>query len=454
MMKRLIATSSTALVVCLGASVSGTDTSAATLETPTRQFTEVATADTVVRQQAPDANYGTSRRWSAAGTIEDRRRALLRFDIDAPPPGSVITGVKLRVMSSTDAQPTGPSVYTTSDAWTEKRATWNNAPQPGKWLGRPGSDAGGSWVEWNVIAGIPWTVRSGGGIVSFQLATAIEKRLQSYSRENLTRRPRLMITTSPIGSATGSSTSPTTSAVAPRGVPGTWSLAFQDEFAGDTLDVSKWRPNWLAGSDEGTTKPVNSAEVTCYDPDQVNVSDGALNLTAEKRSCQAMDETSYEYASGLVQSRHDFTYTYGYAEARMYLVPNADPTKGHVGSCGPNWPAFWVNGFGSSVGEIDVMECLGDDTAWTFHWDGYRQKATSTPAGWHNALPAGENGWHTFGVNWQPGLLEFYYDGIMVGRQTESVPSDPHYLIANLGISGSHITVPQTLKIDYIRVWN
>ena len=61
-----------------------------------------------------------------------------------------------------------------------------------------------------------------------------------------------------------------TSAVAPR-APGTWRLAWQDEFDGSALDLTKWRPNWLAGSDTAVTKPINSAELSCADPAQVSV---------------------------------------------------------------------------------------------------------------------------------------------------------------------------------------
>jgi len=230
-------------------------------------------------------------------------------------------------------------------------------------------------------------------------------------------------------------------------------LTFSDEFDGNRLGLTRWRPNWLGTSDAGVTKPVNSSERSCYNPSQVHVGNGSLSLTAVQRACTAGNGQTYGYASGLVQSRQDFTYTYGFAEARMYLTPNGDPDKGAVGGCGPNWPAFWVNGAGPTVGEIDVMECLGDNVRWTFHWDDYNRSATGLPPGWEGTMPATAAGWHTFGVNWQPGSLYYYYDGVLVGHHTEGVPSDPHYLVANLGISGDQIATPQTVKVDYIRVW-
>ncbi|HYP46000.1 MAG TPA: glycoside hydrolase family 16 protein [Propionibacteriaceae bacterium] len=239
----------------------------------------------------------------------------------------------------------------------------------------------------------------------------------------------------------------------PRGAAGKWKLHFSDEFTGNRLDLDKWRPNWRSNVDSGITPPVNTAERSCYDPRQVTVSGGALNLTASRRSCRLQDGTTYAYASGLVESSHDYEFTYGFTEARMYLPPNKDKTKGPIGSCGPNWAAFWINGYDATVSEIDVMECLDHSVGWTYHWDGYKQKASSVPSRWRQAMPPATGGWHTFGVNWQPNLLEFYYDGVKVGSRTKAVPKDPHFLIANLAVTGSKPTVPQTLKVDYIRVW-
>ncbi|UMG92279.1 hypothetical protein [Nocardioides sp. TF02-7] len=64
-----------------------------------------------------------------------------------------------------------------------------------------------------------------------------------------------------------STSSPTVRRVVqPVGVPGRWRLVFRDEFDGTRLDLDKWRPNWLAGSDRAVTKPVNDAELSAYAP--------------------------------------------------------------------------------------------------------------------------------------------------------------------------------------------
>ncbi|QQR52675.1 hypothetical protein IPG36_00930 [bacterium] len=65
-------------------------------------------------------------------------------------------------------------------------------------------------------------------------------------------------------------------------IPSNLQLAFQDEFSGTNLDLTKWDPNWLAWDATKITQPVNtSTEPVCYDPQQVTVGDGLLNLDLE-----------------------------------------------------------------------------------------------------------------------------------------------------------------------------
>lgn len=240
----------------------------------------------------------------------------------------------------------------------------------------------------------------------------------------------------------------------PRGVGGSWRLVFWDGFSGSRLKTGNWQPNWLGRSDSTVTKPINTEERSCYDPRNVRVAGGTLRLTAEKRSCTASNGRTYPYASGLVQSSDDFRFAYGYAESRIYLPPSNG--KGAPrGSCGPNWPAFWLNGDDwRTDGEYDVMECLsGNDVAWHVHWGTAKKRSVGAyPKAWRNDMP-GSGGWHTFGVDWSPGKATFYYDGKKVGTQKSGVTGKPHYLILNLGVSGSAIRAPQTMQVDYVRVW-
>ncbi len=236
------------------------------------------------------------------------------------------------------------------------------------------------------------------------------------------------------------STPTTQPAPAPTSPPGATEL-FRDDFDGSTLDRSKWRPNWLAGTDDAVTKPVNSAELSCYDPAQVSVSGGYLHLHAVDRACRADNGVTYPYASGLVESAEHFTFTYGRIEARIFVPP------GSAGAA--NWPTFWANGTGTwpVTGELDVMEGLEGHACWHFH---------STLGGPGGCAPWPDpTGWHTFAADWAPGSITYFYDGEQVGRVASGITASPMYLVLNLGISTSispPVQLPSEMLVDWVRV--
>jgi beta-glucanase (GH16 family) len=216
---------------------------------------------------------------------------------------------------------------------------------------------------------------------------------------------------------------------------------FRDDFNGSTLDTSKWRPNWLAGSDDTVTKPVNSAELSCYDPAQVSVSGGYLHLNAVDRPCRASNGVTYPYASGLVESADHFTFTYGRVEARIFIPANSGAAA--------NWPAFWANGTGTwpVTGELDVMEGLEGHACWHFH---------STAGGPGGCAPwPNPTGWHTFAAEWAPGSVTYFYDGQQIGRVASGITGSPMYLVLNLGVSTSispPVRLPSEMLVDWVRV--
>jgi beta-glucanase (GH16 family) len=249
-------------------------------------------------------------------------------------------------------------------------------------------------------------------------------------------------TTTTVPPAT-TTTSPATTTTVPPGaaqpvgqVAGPWNLIFDSEFSGSSLDTSKWSTGWFGS---GITTGVSSSEQECYDPSQVGVTNGALDLSAVTRA-EVCGGATRPYASGMVTTDGKFSFTYGYMEARIWL-----PAAGNIA----DWPAFWADGQNwPTTGEIDTVEGLGGLACAHFH----------NPAGGPGACAAGNfaGGRHTFAADWEPGSLTFYYDGTQIWKDTSGITSAPMYLILNLALSSaitSPDTAPAAMHVDYVRVW-
>jgi len=225
---------------------------------------------------------------------------------------------------------------------------------------------------------------------------------------------------------------------------GRWVLRFDDEFGGSGLDASRWATGWYGA---GVTAPVSEQENDCYDPSQVAVGGGVLSLTLAARdvSCGGGSE---QYAAGLVSTAGKYTFTYGLVQARVW-VPAA--ASGEVA----NWPAVWADGkTWPADGEMDIAEGIGGRMCGHFH---DAADPGGVGAGSKSGCPAGDfaGGWHTFAVDWEPGKVTYYYDGVDIGGVSAGVTSAPMFLILDYatGEPGGPVQAPATMKVDYIRVW-
>jgi beta-glucanase (GH16 family) len=226
----------------------------------------------------------------------------------------------------------------------------------------------------------------------------------------------------------------------PVGDSGSWKLRFDDEFNGSSVDRANWNLNWLGATSQSSTAPVNTrSEIECYNSKRSAVRGGTLEITAIKRKC-----AGYRYASDLLNTRGHFQFTYGFAEARVRL-----PGNGSGGVA--NWPAFWTSGRNwPSTGEDDVMEGIGGAVRWHFHWG-----TTADPKEVGGGPAGNYSGWHTFGADWEPGSITYYYDGVAVGRVAAHVTSSPMYVILDYALTKGRgtVQVPSTMSVDYVRVW-
>ncbi|MEO5949858.1 MAG: glycoside hydrolase family 16 protein [Candidatus Saccharimonadales bacterium] len=243
-------------------------------------------------------------------------------------------------------------------------------------------------------------------------------------------------------------------------------LLFSDEFSGNKVDESKWNYCYDRYSYKysGCTNYGNS-ENEWYLQSQVTQGAGNLILAADRQKTTGDNrngsEQDYAYRSGMVSTgaKDDKTSAkwdglYGYYEARI-LVPAGQAV----------WPAFWLLPTDRDwPPEIDIMEILGQkphDVLYTYHWkkpDGTVAQDSSTKT----LEKSTSDSWHTYAVNWQPGKLEWYTDGVLT-KTTDSanVPSKRMQIIMNLAVGGTlpgeiDDTTPKkaVMLVDYVRVYD
>ncbi len=246
-----------------------------------------------------------------------------------------------------------------------------------------------------------------------------------------------------------------------------YTLDFQEEFSGSTLDTSKWLPSYLP---HWTSTPENAkARYTVADgvlTERLDKDTPAWNAqydgTVKISSIQSYEKDWWHrFNSSMPNDHHEpdfngYSTKYGYFETRAKLSD--------VGGGGHQ--ALWLvgtNGTGTDAAnqsEIDFIETFfskpdtwriaaygwGDPdflSSWTLDED-------TVPSG----TPTSE--YHVYGMDWTPTQLNFYYDNELY-KTINDAPNTAMGLI--LGIytdagSGTHNdTWPKSWNVDYLRVF-
>lgn len=208
-------------------------------------------------------------------------------------------------------------------------------------------------------------------------------------------------------------------------------------------------------------------------PENVKVENGVLVITAREESFQGSN-----YTSARLITRGLFEKQYGRFEARIKMPYG----KGY-------WPAFWLLGVPETIiidgeeqeeewpliGEIDIMEYLGDEPTKTFgtiHGPGYSAgESISKEYTLENSRFDTE--FHVFGIEWSPKQINWYVDDVLYFSLTpEDVEEETDgegewvfndrefYIILNVAVGGRlpgnptpETVFPQSMIVDYVRVY-
>jgi beta-glucanase (GH16 family) len=217
---------------------------------------------------------------------------------------------------------------------------------------------------------------------------------------------------------------------------------FFDDFAGPSLDRSKWTvivPDWVVNDELQAYADTNATLRIARDSEAAGAVNGALVIQAHHTPGYTRpDGKKFDFISGRMDTQHKVEFTYGTVSARMKLPPGSGL-----------WPAFWMLGNGPwpDTGEIDVMENVGepDWVSTALHGPGY---FGDTPIGSRSQFTPPDDiaHWHVYSARWSPDTIAFKVDGATTYTVTRLdiqkygawAFDNPKFIILNLALGGGY----------------
>ncbi|HEV2486058.1 MAG TPA: malectin domain-containing carbohydrate-binding protein [Terracidiphilus sp.] len=208
--------------------------------------------------------------------------------------------------------------------------------------------------------------------------------------------------------------------------PGTWNLVLDDEFTNDsTINTQMWQigPRHSVAILDGNCAIMRTANST------LSSSSGLSSITdSNSGSGYTADGSHYSFGVGYVQSTQPYSMTYGYMEI---LAQFPDQMYGA-------WPTFWAESYDSYPPELDIAEYRGQGDG-NFVDAAYLNMNNQWNSGgaWHQTYDT--NGflaqWHAWGVDVEPGSVDYYLDGQRISGTTIATPDNvPLFAILDGGM--------------------
>ena len=264
------------------------------------------------------------------------------------------------------------------------------------------------------------------------------------------------------------------------GSRGEYYLDFQEEFDGDSLDSDKWLdeylPHWTPNEEDSKARyELRDGKLVL----QVKKEDKPWSPNDGKVICSGITTFNknyihnfsgknvlYEHPDSTSTNNNYFdgyTMKYGYVEMRAKM--ENDGGGGHQ--------ALWMVGTQSDAdnwsdsrqtAEIDVLETSFYDAYRNWRLCGYGWNDKNFCPKWYDSdtdVPYGDPGkeYHTYGMEWTPTQLNFYYDGELYRTIDDSPDYEMGIILSiyqNAGWSSGKPSAdnwPKEFLVDYIRVY-
>ena len=265
-----------------------------------------------------------------------------------------------------------------------------------------------------------------------------------------------------------------------------YTLAWSDEFDGDTVNTDNWSFD-IGNGDNGW----GNGELQYYREENASVEDGLLIIeaTTHQPRLDLGDNITAQYTSSKLKSEGKVEFKYGRVDIRAVVA------KGQG-----MWSAGWMLGLagqdenGDDIawpyrGEIDIFDTIGGTKDGVpqegmivnnMYWNGNGadpstdyspsnindNDASAVRINDSNEGTTFSNTFHTFSLIWDEDNIEFLLDGeqtkiidISDGALAETY-NNPFYLILNVAIGGAWpgspdetTTYPDGMLVDYVRVY-
>ncbi len=234
---------------------------------------------------------------------------------------------------------------------------------------------------------------------------------------------------------------------------------FADEFNGTALDLAKWEVMVGDGCSYGLCGWGNN-ELQSYQAANATVANGLLTITAKKERIGSKNFTSARLRTLNLGGQ----WQHGRFEARIKTVTGRGL-----------WPAFWMLPNTTVAwpisGEIDIQESTGQRAMFnygTIHYgpSNSAHQQLSTPVYTQPGTLADD--FHVYAVEWTSNRISWFIDNVLYATRTPADMANPadwtfenyaYYLILNLAVGGNlggtvdATALPQSLQVDYVRVY-
>lgn len=235
-----------------------------------------------------------------------------------------------------------------------------------------------------------------------------------------------------------------------------YSQIWNEDFDGDSVDEERY--NFELGDGCPNICGWGNDELQNYTNEEKNVklADGRMTITATQ-------EDVLSFNSARLTTKDKVEFQFGRIDVRAKLP------KGQG-----LWPAIWMLGANiddvgwPACGEIDIMELVGhkaNQVVGTAHWGEPGQPSTFVSSTYTQAQDFSED-FHVFTLVWELNKMTWYVDERKFHTINRSDVdgqwrfNQPFFFIFNIAVGGRYpgnpddsTTFPQTMDIDYIRVF-